>query len=210
MDNKSGPGSYTKGMPSRGQSGAAMNDSFAQHSAQTPSPLTGSRHATQSVGSAISNASRAACVHAPRQASSAPRNFVAMGRIDAASASIAGTLAPAAPLLKHRIARAGGIGETNRNGLEPDHDPRPVRPRVAPGAAGSRTTAGAGHVPARSRHRGHGRAAASGDAGFRRRRGPLDAGRWFAKRISLSLQILHPYRTRRGSAGDRAVSAGIG
>src|SRR5439155_566972 len=30
-------------MPSRGQNGGAMNDSLAQHSAQTPSPSTGSR-----------------------------------------------------------------------------------------------------------------------------------------------------------------------
>ena len=37
-----------------------MNDSFAQHSAQTPSPSTGSRQETHSVGSAMSSASRAA------------------------------------------------------------------------------------------------------------------------------------------------------
>ena len=44
-----------------GKSGGAMNDSFAQHAAQTPSPSTGSRQATHSVGSAMSSASRAAC-----------------------------------------------------------------------------------------------------------------------------------------------------
>jgi hypothetical protein len=37
-----------------------MNDNFAQQVAQTPSPETGSRQATHSVGSAISSASRAA------------------------------------------------------------------------------------------------------------------------------------------------------
>src|SRR5271155_1650175 len=67
----SGPGSYTKGMPSRGQEGGAMNDSLAQQSAQTPSPSTGSRQETHSVGSATSSASLAACDHAPRHAASA-------------------------------------------------------------------------------------------------------------------------------------------
>ena len=38
-----------------------MNASFAQHDAQTPSPSTGSRQDTQSVGSAMSSAKRAAC-----------------------------------------------------------------------------------------------------------------------------------------------------
>jgi hypothetical protein len=52
-------------MPSFGQNGGAMNDSFAQQFAQTPSPATGSRQATQSVGSAMSRAVRAACPHAP-------------------------------------------------------------------------------------------------------------------------------------------------
>jgi len=47
-------------MPSLGQNGGAMNDSFAQHLAQTPSPSTGSRQATHSVGSAMSSASCAA------------------------------------------------------------------------------------------------------------------------------------------------------
>jgi hypothetical protein len=47
-------------MPSRGQNGGAMKESFAQHSAQTPTPSTGSRQATHSVGKAMSSAIRAA------------------------------------------------------------------------------------------------------------------------------------------------------
>jgi hypothetical protein len=65
-----------------------MNDSFAQQDAQTPSPSTGSRQATHSVGSAMSSASLAACRHAPRQAPSAPRRWPEMEREDDASASI--------------------------------------------------------------------------------------------------------------------------
>jgi hypothetical protein len=75
-------------MPRRGQNGGAMNDSFAQQVAQTPSPSTGSRQATHSVGSAMSSASRAACDHAPRHAFSAPRRWVVTARDDAASASM--------------------------------------------------------------------------------------------------------------------------
>jgi acylphosphatase len=75
-------------MPSFGQNGGAMNDSLAQHSAQTPSPSTGSRQATQSVGSAMSSASRAACTHAPRHAFSAPRRWLEMDRDGDASASM--------------------------------------------------------------------------------------------------------------------------
>src|SRR4051794_26333530 len=44
-----------------------MNDSFAQQSAQTPSPSTGSRQATHCVGSAMSSANFAACRQAPRK-----------------------------------------------------------------------------------------------------------------------------------------------
>jgi hypothetical protein len=44
-----------------------MNDSFAQHAAQTPTPATGSRQATHSVGSATSSASRAACAQTARK-----------------------------------------------------------------------------------------------------------------------------------------------
>src|SRR5689334_10811220 len=53
-----------------------MNDSFAQHSAQTPSPSTGSRQDTHSVGSAISSANFAAWVQAPPRAPSARRQGV--------------------------------------------------------------------------------------------------------------------------------------
>src|SRR5258708_39894020 len=70
-----------------------MNDNFAQHLAQTPSPETGSRQATHSVGSAMSSASRAACPHAPPNALSAPRKWVAMERDGDASASMSGGLA---------------------------------------------------------------------------------------------------------------------
>src|SRR6478672_10660644 len=89
-------------MPSFGQNGGAMNDSLAQHSAQTPSPATGSRQATQSVGSAMSSASRAACRHAPRQASSAPRNWPVMERDGDASASMGARLASALSTLKRQ------------------------------------------------------------------------------------------------------------
>src|SRR5437868_1741018 len=89
-------------MPSLGQNGGAMNDSLAQHSAQTPSPSTGSRQATQSVGSAISSASRAACTHAPRHAFSAPRRWAEMDRDGDASASIRHRLASSLPPLKRQ------------------------------------------------------------------------------------------------------------
>src|ERR1019366_1719759 len=81
-------------MPSLGQNRGAMNDNLAQHSAQTPSPSTGSRQATHSVGSAMSSASFAACDHAPRQAQSALRQWVAMERDGDASASMGEKLAP--------------------------------------------------------------------------------------------------------------------
>src|ERR1700730_3253680 len=97
-------------MPSRGQNGGAMNDSFAQHSAQTPSPSTGSRQATHSVGSAMSSASRAACAHAPRHALSAPRQWVEMERDGDASASMlceASVMVVAAQAAKHGGTDAG-------------------------------------------------------------------------------------------------------
>jgi hypothetical protein len=75
-------------MPNLGQNGGAMNDNLAQHAAQTPSPWTGSRQATQSVGSAMSSASRAACIHPPRHAFSAPRRWLEMERDGDASAPI--------------------------------------------------------------------------------------------------------------------------
>src|SRR5260221_3548296 len=90
-------------MPSFGQNGGAMNDSLAQHSAQTPSPSTGSRQATHSVGSAISSASRAACPHAPRHAFSAPRRWVAIERDGDTSASMGVRLASGLFPLKRRI-----------------------------------------------------------------------------------------------------------
>ncbi|GAB1718092.1 MAG: hypothetical protein NTAFB05_31340 [Nitrobacter sp.] len=56
-----------------------MNDSCVQHAAQTPTPATGSRQATQSVGSAISSAVRAAWDNAPEQARHTPRSRSARG-----------------------------------------------------------------------------------------------------------------------------------
>jgi hypothetical protein len=87
-------------MPSLGQNGGAMNESFAQQSAQTPSPWTGSRQETHSVGSAMSSASRAACAHALRHAFNAPRRWVEMGRDGDASASMRGRLASGRAALK--------------------------------------------------------------------------------------------------------------
>ena len=77
-----------------------MNDSLAQHPAQTPSPSTGSRQATQSVGSAMSSAIRAACPHAPRHAESAPRKCPEIERDGDASASMRARLASARAALK--------------------------------------------------------------------------------------------------------------
>src|SRR5260370_10171641 len=84
-----------------------MNDSFDQHSAQTPSPSTGSRQATHSVGNAVSRARRPVCAHAPRTGCSAPRKWPEMERGGDASASMGGRLAPGSVGLKHRIARDG-------------------------------------------------------------------------------------------------------
>src|SRR5690348_8046805 len=70
-----------------------MNDSFDQQSAQTPSPLTGSRQETHSVGSAISSASFAAWFHAVRRAPNAPRNRFDIDRKGAISASMSFRLA---------------------------------------------------------------------------------------------------------------------
>src|ERR1700722_1513987 len=87
-------------MPSRGQKGGAMNDSFAQQIAQTPSPATGSRQATHSVGSAMSSAIRADCLSTPRHAESAPRRWLAMERDGDASASMGSRLTPPRLVLK--------------------------------------------------------------------------------------------------------------
>src|SRR6185312_2112319 len=96
-------------MPSRGQNGGAMNDNFAQHLAQTPSPLTGSRQATHSVGSAMSSASREACDHAPFARRGAPRKRPARAREGETSASIRQRLAPDGAMLK-----AAGLPDTAR------------------------------------------------------------------------------------------------
>ena len=77
-----------------------MNDSFAQHPAQTPSPSTGSRQATHSVGSAMSSISRAAWRHALRQVFSAPRRWPEMKRDGDASASMRERLTPGCAALK--------------------------------------------------------------------------------------------------------------
>src|SRR3954452_19608005 len=75
-------------MPSLGQNGDAINDSFAQQSAQTPSPCTGSRQATHNVGSAISSAIRAACHHARRHTLIVRRKWLDMERDGDGSALI--------------------------------------------------------------------------------------------------------------------------
>src|SRR3981189_285577 len=67
-----------------------MNESLAQHSAQTPSPSTGSRQETHSVGSAMSSPSPAVCAHTPRAAFSTPRQWPEMERGGDVSASMEG------------------------------------------------------------------------------------------------------------------------
>ena len=79
-----------------------MNDSFDQHSAQTPSPVTGSRQDTHSVGSAMSSASRAVRIHAPPTAPSALRTWLAMVRDGDAEASMGRRLALQALRLKRK------------------------------------------------------------------------------------------------------------
>src|SRR5258708_34883592 len=69
-----------------------MNDNFAQQDAQTPSPSTGSRQATHNVGSAMSSASRAAWLHAVRQAPSAALSWGEIVRGGAGSAALGGGL----------------------------------------------------------------------------------------------------------------------
>src|ERR1700720_2004503 len=102
-------------MPSFGQNGGAMNDSLAQHSAQTPSPSTGSRQGAQGGGSAMSSASFAACDHAPRHAFSAPRRWLEMDRDGDAPASMQARLAWGRAALKPRgrifVVMAGGSRE---------------------------------------------------------------------------------------------------
>ena len=79
-----------------------MNDNLAQHSAQTPSPSTGSRQETHSVGSAMSSANRAVCAHAPRATFSAPRKWPKMERVGDASASMGERLALSGAGLKQQ------------------------------------------------------------------------------------------------------------
>src|SRR3954470_7087170 len=74
-----------------------MNDSFAQQSAQTPSPSTGSRQATHCVGSAMSSANFAACRQAPRKWPMIERDGVA--------ASMTSRLALRRALLKQHCQR---------------------------------------------------------------------------------------------------------
>src|ERR1700693_5415061 len=92
-----------------------MNESLVQHSEQTPSPSTGSRQATHSVGSAMSSASFAACDRAPRHALSALRKCVEMERDGGeASASIGGKLALRLETLKPE-ARSPDAVQARRN-----------------------------------------------------------------------------------------------
>src|ERR1700682_787956 len=89
-------------IPSRGQNGGAMNDNLAQQAAQTPSPSTGSRQATHSVGSAMSSARRAAYDHATRHVFTAPRRWLEIERDGEVSASMRGRLALTLSTLKRQ------------------------------------------------------------------------------------------------------------
>src|SRR3982075_2013521 len=122
-------------MPSLGQNGGAMNDSLAQHLAQTPSPSTGSRQATQSVGSAMSSASRAVCAQAPRQGFSAPRKRPVMEGEGDASAPMGARLTSGYAALKRETRRPDcqkqGDRRTNLHGQEQRKNysrAHPVRP----------------------------------------------------------------------------------
>jgi hypothetical protein len=86
-----------------------MNDIFAQQSAQTPSPSTGSRQATQSVGRAMFSASFAACDHTPRQALATPWKCEEMERDREGTASMAGQ-ANVAPVCAQAARRAQDLG----------------------------------------------------------------------------------------------------
>src|SRR5579871_4684895 len=88
-------------MPSRGQNGGAMNESFAQQLAQTPSPSTGSRQATHNVGSAMSSASFTACDHAPRNVVNAERRWEERGR-DASASMMVQRLSSGSSALKRQ------------------------------------------------------------------------------------------------------------
>src|ERR1700730_7947222 len=111
-------------MPSRGQNGGAMNESFAQHSAQTPSPATGSRQATHSVGSAMSSASRDESRNTPRHAFSAPRRWVEMERDGDASASMRARLAPRVSRLKRHLLPLPACGNVLHHPIRSDGEDR--------------------------------------------------------------------------------------
>ena len=185
-----------------------MNDSFAQHSAQTPSPSTGSRQETHSVGSAMSSASCGRCANASRQALNAPRRWLEMERDGDASASMGARLAPAAAR-----GSSAGLPETGQASVPTGMASNPTAAPILFDRAllrarhGSRAAWRAGDVPARSRRGRHGGAAAGGDAEFFRRRRNLDAGRIAAKAAGRSLPVDHPHRSR--SIGNAAVAAGI-
>src|SRR5471032_2063254 len=115
-------------MPSLGQKGGSMNDSLAQQLAQTPSPSTGSRQATHSVGNAMSSARRAACRHAPRQAESAPRRWPEMERDGDASASMGARLAPPCMVLKRET---NGALKTSSAGNAQQSKPDRNQERIA-------------------------------------------------------------------------------
>src|SRR5436305_14914217 len=87
-------------MPRRGQKGGAMNDILPQHSAQTPSPSTGSRQETHNVGSATSSASFEACDQLLRIAVNAARTWEESERVGEASVSMVKGYCRGVPLLK--------------------------------------------------------------------------------------------------------------
>ncbi len=174
-----------------------MNDSFAQHAAQTPSPATGSRQATHSVGSAMSSASRAACDHAPCGKAPARR---ADGRrwqrrwrgLGVHRARLA---LPRRGGSSTGIAREWRDRRTNRHGPEPRYLPRVVRPRPAACSAGAGAAVGRGDFPDRSSSRGYGGTAAGGAARISRmspisaRRAKSCARRWPAASARSQLSI---------------------
>jgi hypothetical protein len=71
-----------------------MKASFPQQAAHTPSPSTGSRQAMQSVGSAMSSASFAACRIPFRKWPKVPRKWLRAEREGAISPSMRSKLAP--------------------------------------------------------------------------------------------------------------------
>ena len=95
-----------------------MNDNLPQHSAQTPSPSTGSRQDTHKVGSAMSSASFAAC--GPRAAE----------RADCAAQA---RRADRCGLCLHRFeasAEPASIARERSAAYQPDMPPDPTAPRL--------------------------------------------------------------------------------